>query len=188
MKPDSPSDDSALLTEDIRRIRPALRRLAFGLCGDWHEADDLVQDVLIRTYPKWHRLREPALLTAYLRTAIVHRLADSRRRMRFKREVVVGAFDEHSLMAADVNSSLEERQALFLAMSGLGERQRAVVVLRYWEDLSVEETARILGCKPETVRSQASRALAALRKGLESPQAARLEEPSGETDGQSVGG
>ncbi|MEU6851470.1 SigE family RNA polymerase sigma factor [Actinacidiphila alni] len=139
----------------------ALTHTAYLLTGDFHEAEDLVQTTLARVYTHWHRVR-PDTAEQYVRRALVNA---NRSRYRKRRVVHLLQAALPESLAADGGGlgAGEERDALIDALADLPERQRAVVVLRYWEDLPAEEVARTLGCSVGTVKSQASRALAKLR-------------------------
>jgi RNA polymerase sigma-70 factor (sigma-E family) len=158
----------------VRARRPALRRTAYLICGDWHLAEDLVQDTLAQLYVHWPRLTSPSggvtSIDAYVRRMLVNGHLQTRRRP-WRREVPTG-FDTppHGATGRAEELATEPddgtRAALHRALAGLGPSQRTVVVLRYWEDLSVEETARTLGCSTGNVKSQAARGLAHLRSVL----------------------
>lgn len=137
--------------------RPRLRRTAYLLTGDWTDADDVVQDALLRVYRHWRRLAagDP---DAYVRRALTSVAIDQRRKPWWRRERLTDSVPDRP-----TPDPQENRCDLPAALDGLGARQRAVVVLRYWEDLSLEQTADALGCTVGTVKSQASRALAQLR-------------------------
>jgi RNA polymerase sigma-70 factor (sigma-E family) len=140
----------------------ALTRTAYLLTGDFHEAEDLVQTTLAKIYPHWRRVR-PETAEHYIRRALIN---TNRSRHRKRRVVHLLLPSLPETPAARYSGGLRtegERDALVDALADLPERQRAVVVLRYWEDLPTEEVARALGCSVGTVKSQASRALAKLR-------------------------
>ncbi|MFI5531929.1 SigE family RNA polymerase sigma factor [Kitasatospora sp. NPDC051853] len=141
---------------------PALRRTAYLLCGDWHAAEDLVQGALVKLYARWRRLREPDKAGAYARTVMVRDHIDGLRR-RSSTELSIPEPPETA--AADVPDS-DRQLALRAALAELRPQYRAVLVLRYWEDQTVAETARVLGLAEGTVRSDAHRALAKLREVL----------------------
>ncbi|HKD96052.1 MAG TPA: SigE family RNA polymerase sigma factor [Micromonosporaceae bacterium] len=141
---------------------PALRRLAYGLCGDWHRADDLVQATLTKSYVKWTTVRASADIDSYVRAILVKSFL-SERRTAWSRVHLFGAAPE---AAAPEAGSVEDRTVLDTALDQLPRRQRAVVVLRYLCDMSVAEVAEALGCSSGTVKSQASDGLAALRRHL----------------------
>ena len=140
-----------------------LLRVAWLLTGDAHLAEDLLQTVLARVWPKWHRLADENP-EAYVRKALVHTYASWWRR-RWRGEVPHGELPDRAAQS-DPFADVDLEQALASAVRALPVRQRAVVVLRYFEDLSVAETAEVLGCTEGTVKSQASKALHALRGRL----------------------
>jgi RNA polymerase sigma-70 factor (sigma-E family) len=134
------------------------------LCGDWHEADDLVQETLWRVYRRWNALTRRAELASYTHNALVHVFLGERRRHRWRYEVNQPQPDPGgSAPMPDVPL----RETLRGALRKLAPRQRAAVVLRYCEDLSTEQVADILGCSTGTVASQTHRALRILRADLD---------------------
>ncbi|MEU9835303.1 SigE family RNA polymerase sigma factor [Streptosporangium sp. NPDC048047] len=150
----------------VEATRSALRRAAFQLSDDWYEADDLVQRTLMTLHRHWERLDHHEKINAYARTVMTRLLISDRRAHRWSREVLGDSVPE-SVPAPDPYAALGDRLMLMDALAGLGPRQRAAVVLRYWEDRSVEETARVMGSGCSTVRSQTVRGLAALRSALQ---------------------
>lgn len=151
----------------VRSIRGWLRQQAYELCGDWHEADDLVQAALLNVFQRWERLDRRTELGAYARRSVVHSFLSERRRARWRREVVgTIAADAVATDLASERTAVEDRAALLPALQRLGPRQRAVVTLRFLGDLSIEQTAEALGCEPSTVTSQTTRALENLRREL----------------------
>jgi RNA polymerase sigma-70 factor (sigma-E family) len=150
----------------VRSCRPALRRYGYLLSGDWHEAEDLVQAALVITLRNWDRLAGPDRAEPYARRVLAREFLAQRRHVRWAREVLVGDPPQH---AARADGPVGERLALVSALLSLAPRQRAVIVLRIWEDLSVVETARRMGSSPATVTSQTTRALATLRRILKDP-------------------
>ena len=142
--------------------RPGLRRVAFLMSGDWFLADDLVQDVLIRMYDAWPRLGGTGDLSAYSRRVLVNLYLDHRRRP-FRREQPTEELPEQSRSDDDGPGT---RDQLLAALREVPAGQRAVLVLRYWEDQSIEQTAQMLGTSAGNVKSQSSRGLAALREAL----------------------
>lgn len=140
-----------------------LRRTAFLLCGDWHHADDVVQAVFTKLYLNWGKVQRHDRLDAYVRTMLVRATFDRRRRLSWRREV---SWAEPPEVPARGDSSVDDRLLLFDALAKMPPRQRAVVVLRFWEDLDVAETAHVLGCSEGTVKSQSARGLAKLRELL----------------------
>ena len=141
---------------------PALRRTAFLLCGDWHRAEDLVQSTLITLYQHWGRLARRESVDAWVRTTLVRRAIDESRRP-WRRERATATLPD---AAASPAYDSDERLRVVAALRGLPARQRAVVVLRYYDDADVAETARLLGCSEGTVKSHTARALASLRDSL----------------------
>lgn len=139
-----------------------MRRTAYLLCGDWHRAEDLVQTALTKLYVAWPRVRRDGSVDAYARKVLVRAVIDDSRRAFRRRETVVDAVPDSASPVSGTASDLDVRGALASLPAG----QRTVVVLRYWEDLSVAETARLLGRTEGTVKSQAAKGLAALRELL----------------------
>jgi RNA polymerase sigma-70 factor (sigma-E family) len=144
----------------------ALGRTAHLLCGDWHKAEDLVQSVFVRLYAVWPRLRDRDTLDAYVRKMLVRAYLNERRRP-WRREQPVD--DTPEVATSSDFAGVESRMVLTGALAALPPRQRAVVVLRYWEDYSLEDAAAALGISVGTVKSQAARGLTTLRDRLTSP-------------------
>ncbi len=140
---------------------PAMVRLAYGLTGDQGHAEDVAQTAFARAYAAWQRVSRAGDPDAYVRQIVIN---ENRRRFRRHRvaEQLTGQLPEQP--GSDLTAEYGERAALLAA---LGPRQRAVVVLRYWLDLSEAETAAALGCSVGTVKSQASRALERLRQSAD---------------------
>ncbi|MEU8425168.1 SigE family RNA polymerase sigma factor [Micromonospora sp. NPDC048835] len=140
----------------------ALVRLARLLTGDEHRAEDLVQDVLAQAYARWGRIARTDRPDAYVRRMLVN-AHNSWWRRRSSREIAVAVvLDEAGTM--DEADGVAERDALWRLVCALPARQRTVIVLRYYEDLDDTSIAEILACSAGTVRTHASRALAALRQ------------------------
>jgi len=140
-------------------------RLAYGLTGDLGHAEDVAQAAFARAYASWARVRRTDDPDAYVRKIVVN---ENRNRFR-KRRVAEKLTDSVLIDVAwtDATGEYDERSALIAALQRLGPRQRAVIVLRYWMDLTERETAAALNCSVGTVKSQASRALATLRESIE---------------------
>src|SRR3954463_5866420 len=156
----------AAFTEFAAASRSRLRSTAYLLCGDWDRAADHVQEGLIRVYVAWPRLVRRGGELAYARKAVVSRLLDApRKRSSTERPTEP---DTGRPSGEDVAAQVSDRAALMAALARLPQRQRACVVLRYFEDLDVRETALVLSCSEGTVKSQTSRALASLRSMFES--------------------
>jgi RNA polymerase sigma-70 factor (sigma-E family) len=150
-------------TAYVSTIRPRLRRKAFLLCGDWHEADDLVQDTFVALYRRWPQLARHDELDRYTHTVLVRTFVSLRRRLRWRREILCSEPPDRAQGREDAE---DLRLSMLARLRRLPPRQRAVVVLRFWEDLSIEQTAAALRISPGTVASQSYKALAALRGSL----------------------
>lgn len=144
---------------------PQLRRTAYLVCGDWHRAEDVVQDALIRLYRVWRRVERQEALLAYARRTTIRLLVDESRRP-WRRERPTAGHGADSWVSASSAGAVDERDVMVRALSTLPPRRRACVVLRYYHDLSVRETADVLGCSEGTVKSQTAHALATLRAVL----------------------
>jgi RNA polymerase sigma-70 factor (ECF subfamily) len=142
----------------------AYLRTAYLLCADHQVAEDLLQGVLARTYLAWPRLRQSESIDAYVRRALVN-ARTSRWRRGETRELSVSSVPER---AVPPEERVVDRSVLVHHLAALPPRQRAVVVLRYYEDLSEAEAAAVLGCSVGTVKSQAARGLASLRQRMSS--------------------
>lgn len=169
--------DQAGFDEFVAASAGRLLRLAYGVTGDRGLAEDLVQEALAKTYLRWGRIRDRGAVEAYARRVVVTTHVSLWRRRRVS-EVLTADLPHESV--SDACGSLDDRDALWLALRALGRRQRAVLVLRYFEDRDDAEIADLLGCTTATVRSQAARGLARLRlvRGL----AAATPTPSNATD------
>jgi len=139
----------------------ALLRLAYGVVGDQQLAQDLLQEALIKVYVAWPRLRDGSAAEAYVRRTIVTTAISWRRRRSFHEPPVETVPDAESV---DEIESLATHDVLWQQVCGLPARQRAALVLRYYEDLSEGETAELMGCSVGTVKSQVSAALSKLRE------------------------
>jgi RNA polymerase sigma-70 factor (sigma-E family) len=136
------------------------RRTAYLLCGDWHTADDLVSTALVKLYRHWGRASRMDSPDAYVRRILLRAWLDERRRP-WRREHAVAQLPDRA-DRSDPSASADQLALLGL-LAELPPRRRAVLVLRYFCDLSVEETADLLSCSAGTVKSQSARALEALR-------------------------
>jgi RNA polymerase sigma-70 factor (sigma-E family) len=142
------------------RLEP-LRRTAYLLCRDWHTADDLVSITIGKLYRHWRRVRSADNVDAYARGVLTHAWLDEWRRP-WRREKATDDLPDR----ADVEfpqAAWVERRALLDLLQQLPPRRRAVIVLRFYCDLSVEETAHLLGISTGTVKSQAARGLETMR-------------------------
>jgi RNA polymerase sigma-70 factor (sigma-E family) len=148
------------LFEDFVAARgQALQRFGYALTGDWALAEDLLQSALARAYPRWSRVQRDDP-DAYVRKIMLNTWASWRRR-RWRAELPTLTMPD--VPGPDSFAAVDHRQALRLALAKLPPRQRAVVVLRYHQDLSEQQVAELLSISIGTVKSQAARGLAALR-------------------------
>jgi RNA polymerase sigma-70 factor (sigma-E family) len=143
------------------RSRPLLQA-SWLLTGDWQLAEDLLQTSLVKVYLAWGRIRREGNAEAYARRVLVTTWLTGRRR-RWHREVATGTVPDVAGSLDDF-AAVDLRSAVVQALAALPRRQRAVVVLRYYCDLSERDTAEALGCSEGTVKSQAAKGLAALRR------------------------
>jgi RNA polymerase sigma-70 factor (sigma-E family) len=151
-------DDPADFVEFATARSGSLFRTALLLCGDWHLAEDLVQTTLAKTYRSWWRVRRANSPTAYTRSILVRSYL-SQRRLRGSGELPWPTSPDRSEPEPDVALWV----TLLAALAKLRAGDRAVLVLRYWEDMSVAETAAELHLTEGAVRNRAMRALAVLR-------------------------
>lgn len=140
--------------------RGALMRTAYLLTGETGLAEDLVQTTLAKAYVAWRRVRGTDDRNGYVARILINTHISDRRRKRV-REWMPGTLPDQA--GADRTGSVEDRSVLMAALSKLPPRQRAVIVLRFWEDRGEKAIADLLGCSVGTVRSQTSRGLARLR-------------------------
>lgn len=160
--------------EFAQAAAPRLRRTAFLLCGDWHGAEDLSQSALTKVFVSWRRIRRREAAFAYAtRTLVNTYLADQR--LKRVNEVLTASLPDRPVEDAGP----ENRMLVMNALAMLPAKARAVIILRYWEDLSVEQAAEVLGCTAGNIKSQSARALDKLRAGLAAagPEAAPLTWP-----------
>jgi len=162
----------AAFVEFAQAARGRLRHTVYLMCGDWDLASDHVQEGLIRVYLAWPRLTRAGGEHGYARKAVVSAFLDHARK-RSSREIAAEP-DPHVASGQDVAESVSARAALMAALAQLPPKQRACVVLRFFEDLSVAETATALGCGEGTVKSQTSRALGSLRSMFDDSPAGEL--------------
>ncbi|GAA0904373.1 sigma-70 family RNA polymerase sigma factor [Virgisporangium aurantiacum] len=140
------------------------RRSAYLMCDDWHLADDLVGDAVMRVCQHWSRVRRSDNPDAYAQKILARCWLTERRRAWWRRERTTGTVPETGPVTAHrQDERVIDRLPLAQLLETLGPRQRAAVILRYYLDYSVEETAGILGVTPSTVRGQCTRALEQLR-------------------------
>jgi RNA polymerase sigma-70 factor (sigma-E family) len=138
-----------------------LVRFAYGLTGDRGHAEDLAQTALAKAYASWPRVRRTEDPDAYVRRILINA---NHRRFRKRRVAEHDGEAPGEPAVTDGTADFDQREALMAALMELPPKQRAVVVLRYWDGLTETQAAQILGCSVGNVKSQASRALAKLRK------------------------
>jgi RNA polymerase sigma-70 factor (sigma-E family) len=138
------------------------RRIAFALSGSWSDAEEIAQQAFVRVYARWTKIRSDTV-DAYLRTVLTRVFLDSRRRGSVREQAVAELPDR----AVPPDHSSHERLAMHAALMAVPPGQRAVLVLRFVADLSVEQVAETLGLTTGTVKSQTARGLATLRAQLE---------------------
>lgn len=137
---------------------PSLMRTALALCGDRHAAEDLVQSALEQLVRRWRHVEDPE---NYARRALYNGHVSAWRRAKRQPEKLLGRLPERT--TTDASTRVDDHDELARLLAQLAPRQRAVVVLRYLEDMNEQDVAALLGCSQATVSSQLSRALATLR-------------------------
>jgi RNA polymerase sigma-70 factor (sigma-E family) len=155
----------ALFEAYARNNRDWLLSRAYAMCRDWGEAEDLVQLTLLSLYRRWDRLTDQGNLFGYASRTLSNLYMSEHRRRRWTGEVLVAALPERPI----VDGAVEERMVVVSAVEQLPLSQQRIVMLRYWQDLSIDQTAQALGCSAGNVTSQTSRALGTLRSLLTSP-------------------
>ncbi len=154
--------DEAEFRDYVQARLLQFRRRAYALCGDWHEAEDLVQYALEKLYLVWPRLRRSGYegVDAYVMKIIFRKFLDHRKSAWWRRTDRSGAVPER--LGQDGHHH-DDREPLLAVLQRLPRDQRAVLVLRYWEDLSAETTAHLLGFSVSKVKTLASRGCARMR-------------------------
>jgi RNA polymerase sigma-70 factor (sigma-E family) len=145
-----------------------LRRCAYLFCGDWHLAEDLMQQSLIKVYRAWSRVQQQDRLGNYARQVLLRTWLDEKRRP-WRRAEFTTTVPDTADASADPDQRAHQvwaRDVVRKALLEVPPRQRAVVVLRYFDDLTVAETAQVMRCSEGTVKSQTARGLAALRAAV----------------------
>ncbi|MEV6329673.1 SigE family RNA polymerase sigma factor [Streptomyces sp. NPDC051909] len=160
--PALPGQDDAGFTAFAVAAWPRLVRTAQLLTGDFHEAEDLVQTTLAKVYGRWRRVPREEM-DGYVRRALVNNNLSRLRRKRVVHLLTPVLPESLRHAVAGHAEAVEQRTALLAALADLPPRQRAVMVLRYWEDLSEPEIAAVLHCSIGTVKTHARRGLATLR-------------------------
>jgi RNA polymerase sigma-70 factor (sigma-E family) len=152
--------DSEEFTTYVAARLDRWRRVAYLLSRDWHTADDLVSTMVGKLYRGWRRINAVENVDAYAQRMLTRAWLDETRRRSRRRE---RSTSQPMEVGSSATQSIDDRDALWQLLGSLGKRQRAVIVLRFYLDLSVEETAEILGIAPGTVKSQSARGLETLR-------------------------
>jgi RNA polymerase sigma-70 factor (sigma-E family) len=153
--------------EFVNTRGPALLRFAYLLTGNAHQAEDLVQEALARSHPRWDRVERYEVPEAYVRKAVLRQYLSWRRR-RSSTEVVVATMHDSMAVSMDETDRIVVREQLWQLLVQLPRMQRAVLVLRYFEDRDDDDIAGLLGCARATVRVHAARGLQRLRAVLPS--------------------
>ena len=151
--------------EFVNTRGPALLRFAYLLTGNAHQAEDLVQEALAKSHPRWDKIEQYEVPEAYVRKAVL-RLYLSWRRRRSSTEVVVATMHDSMAVSMDETDRIAVREQLWQLLVKLPRMQRAVLVLRYFEDRDDDDIAGLLGCARATVRVHAARGLQRLRAAL----------------------
>jgi RNA polymerase sigma-70 factor (sigma-E family) len=138
----------------------SLHRSAYLLCGDWHLADDLVQETFVQAFRHWRRVQRADNQNAYVKRILINEF--NRHWRRYGRLPVPARTGHPEVAVPDVSDEVVNRADLLRALLTLPARQRATVVLRYLEGMSERETAAVMRCSAGTVKSQTARALNAL--------------------------
>ena len=149
-------------TRFVREHTAELLRTGYLLTGDGGAAEELVQDTLVRLFPKWHLVAQADVPLAYVRRSLANGFVNHTRRAsrrEFAVEILPEDIDHH-----DSPGQLDDRDEIWTMLRTLPDRQRAALVLRYFHDLPDDEIGAALGCREGTVRSLVSRGLAALRE------------------------
>jgi RNA polymerase sigma-70 factor (sigma-E family) len=129
---------------------PSFRRLAVLLCQDWHRADDLVQAAITKLYVHWPKAKAADNIDGYVRAIVVREFVDERRSSWARRVTLSGQLPDSQAAGPDSETSMD----LQIAVAALPPRQRATLVLRFYCDLNVEQSAQVLGCSAGTVKAR----------------------------------
>lgn len=160
-------EEEAQFAVYVTARRDRVRRTAYLVCGDWHRADDLTQIAFVKLYGAWERIRDYAALDAYVRSCLMRAAIDESRRP-WRREHVTDEVPDGPTASAedDLADLVADRDLVRSALRRVPRGQRAMVVLRFYEGLSVSDVARAMDCSEGNVKSQTARGLAALRTAL----------------------
>ena len=157
-----PNDSNDDFVEYVTARLARLHRAAYLMCGDPHLADDLVQASLISLYTRWRHAKDADNLDGYVHRIMVRRFIDEKR----SRWARVLLRDEMPDIPSAPSASVEDHDSIVAALRQLPKGQRAVIVLRYFSDMSVEAVSFALGCSVGNVKSQCARGLANLRDAM----------------------
>ncbi|HEY7875220.1 MAG TPA: SigE family RNA polymerase sigma factor [Actinomycetota bacterium] len=147
--------------EELYAVQIApLQRLAFLLTGDHHLAEDIAQQAFVKFYRRFFHLREPGAAPAYLRRTVVN-LARSHHRREHRERAHLQRHEHAASVALPPN--VEDHDLIIQTVANLPYRQRAAIVLRFYEDLSEHQAAQVLNCSPAAMKSLTARAIASLR-------------------------
>jgi RNA polymerase sigma-70 factor (sigma-E family) len=175
--PGEPKGADAALHDFVRVSWPRLLRTAHLLCGDREDAEDLTQTALVKVVRHWRRVQRADDPYAYARAVLVNTAASRWRRRRRYDELTAAERTAPAAVAPDPAGGVALRDAVRRALAELPPRTRAVLVLRYFEDLTEAQTAAALGCSVGSVKSQVSRGLARLRERLDENDLSTLRQP-----------
>lgn len=156
-------DRDEAFREYVAARADAMRFTAYLLAGDWHTAEDIAQTAFVKLYLAWDRIDRAGSVDAYMRRIVTRTFLNEHRRGWRQRERLTAAPPD---VPARADPMPEQRMLVWRALSAVPPKQRAALVLRYWEDLSVAQTADLLGCSVGTVKSQCARGLDTLRTVL----------------------
>lgn len=157
------AEDQEAFREYVVARKAALLRTAYLLSGDWHRAEDVVSTAVLKLYGSWRKAREVEQLDAYVRRIVVRVWLDENRRP-WRREHPTDVLPD--VAAGLPTDPADHRTDLRRLLARMPARQRAVLVLRFYDDQSVEQTAGVLGCSEGAVKTLTSRALDSIRRLL----------------------
>lgn len=159
----SRAQDRDDLGDLYERHAPQAHRLAFLMIGDQEEASDVVQDAFVRLVVRFRDLRHPEAFEWYLRRTVINLCRDRQRRTRSER-ARAQRLESESQRAVHLSSTTDS--GLIDLLRELPHRQKAAIVLRYFEDLSVEDVAKLMGCSNSAIKSLVNRGMRTLRDGM----------------------
>ncbi|WP_020663961.1 SigE family RNA polymerase sigma factor [Amycolatopsis benzoatilytica] len=158
--------DEQEFAEYFAARRDAVRRTAYLMCGDWHKADDLAQTAFVALHRRWKKIRDRGATDAYVRKTLVRAVIDESRRP-WRRERQTEELPEPVDDGPGLAERVATREDLLAALKEVPPKQRAVLVLRFFDGLDVGAAATALGCSEGNVKSQTARGLANLRQVLD---------------------